>query len=70
MISNVIAIEDLDLHRAAITGHGYRMLGSVFDAEDAAQDTFIRAWRARSKFDGRSSPWDMRVPLCVGSMRG
>lgn len=67
MSSNIIAIEDLDLHRAAITGHCYRMLGSVFDAEDAAQDTFIRAWRARSKFDGRSSlrTWLYRIATNV-----
>lgn len=67
MSSNVIAIEDLDLHRAAITGHCYRMLGSVFDADDAAQDTFIRAWRARSKFDGRSSlrTWLYRIATNV-----
>lgn len=67
MSSNVTAIEDYELHHAAITGHCYRMLGSVFDAEDAAQDTFIRAWRARAKFDGRSSlrTWLYRIATNV-----
>lgn len=67
MSSNITAIEDIELHRAAIMGHCYRMLGSVFDAEDAAQDTFIRALRARSKFDGRSSlrTWLYRIATNV-----
>src|SRR3984957_7214326 len=35
--------------------HAYRMLGSVHDAEDAPQDTLLRAWRGLSRFEGRSS---------------
>jgi RNA polymerase sigma-70 factor (ECF subfamily) len=46
---------DIEVHRPAITGHCYRMLGSAFDADDAAQEAFIRAWRSRDKFDGRAS---------------
>lgn len=42
-------------HRAALTGHCYRMLGSLCDAEDAVQDTLLRAWRARDGFGGRAS---------------
>jgi RNA polymerase sigma-70 factor (ECF subfamily) len=61
------AIEDLESHRAAITGHCYRMLGSVFDAEDATQDTLARAWKALSQFDGRSSlrTWLYRISTNV-----
>jgi RNA polymerase sigma-70 factor (ECF subfamily) len=61
------AIEDIESHRAAITGHCYRMLGSVFDAEDATQDTFTRAWKALPQFDGRSSlrTWLYRISTNV-----
>jgi RNA polymerase sigma-70 factor (ECF subfamily) len=45
----------LEAHRAVLTGHCYRMLGSVVDAEDAVQETMVRAWRGLESFDGRSS---------------
>ena len=50
-----IQAEELEQHRAALTGHCYRMLGSVADAEDAVQETIIRAWRSRDRFEGRAS---------------
>lgn len=46
---------DLESHRAALTGHCYRMLGSAVDADDAVQETMMRAWRGLSRFDGRAS---------------
>ncbi len=45
----------LEAHRTELTGYCYRMLGSSFEAEDAVQDTMVRAWRAVEKFEGRSS---------------
>ena len=45
----------LEEHRAALTGYCYRMLGSLFEAEDAVQETMLRAWRALDRYEGRST---------------
>ena len=42
-------------YRRQLQLHCYRMLGSFFEAEDLVQDTFLRAWRARERFEGRTS---------------
>jgi RNA polymerase sigma-70 factor (ECF subfamily) len=42
-------------HRRELTGYCYRMLGSGSEAEDAVQETFLRAWRGRDNFEGRAS---------------
>ncbi|UWU67458.1 RNA polymerase subunit sigma-70 [Bradyrhizobium sp. NC92] len=42
-------------HRREIKLHCYRMMGSLHEADDLVQETFLRAWRARSEFDGRGS---------------
>jgi RNA polymerase sigma-70 factor (ECF subfamily) len=57
----------LEEHRNAITGHCYRMLGSVVEADDAVQETMLRAFRGLDRFDGRASlrTWMYRIATNV-----
>jgi RNA polymerase sigma-70 factor, ECF subfamily len=72
--TGAIPAEQLEQYRRELVGYCYRMLGSAHEAEDAVQDTMLRAWRALATFEDRAGlrPWLYRsaTNVCIDTLKG
>ena len=74
VVSVTEAQRDLEIYRRELTAYCYRMLGSAFEADDAVQETMLRAWKNAESFEGRSSlrSWLYKIAtnVCLDALRG
>lgn len=68
-----LTLDDVEPYRRELIGYCYRLLGAGLEAEDAVQETFVRAWRNAARFEGRSSvkTWLYRIAtnVCIDMQR-
>lgn len=72
--AGAVPAEQLEQFRRELVGYCYRMLGSIAEAEDAVQDTMLRAWRSLASFEDRVGlrPWVYRIAtnVCLDMLKG
>lgn len=72
--SGAAPLDEFEAHRKELTAYCYRMLGSGFEAEDAVQETMVRAWKNFDRFEGRSAvrSWLYRIAhnVCLDMVQG